>query len=205
VQRHGRYCRCISYTAAMKQEGKSPWNPARLDAVAFARAQGRVSGRLALSALSRLTEDLHDRALVDVASPVEWALSGELRPGAEGTDPDAWLHLQATASVPLTCQRCLGPVQTPLSVDRWFRMVADEAAAEAQDDDCEEDLLALEPLPNMVDVLEDEFIMGLPLVPMHDDCPQDLVNPAEDRTSPEVEPEKKPHPFAALAGLKKAK
>lgn len=189
----------------MKNEGKSHWNPARLDAAAFARAQGHVSGQLALSSLSRLSEDLHDRALVDAAPPVEWALSGELRPGASGTDPDAWLHLQATASVPLTCQRCLGAVQTPLSVDHWFRMVADEAAAEAQDDDCEEDLLALDPLPNMIEVLEDEFIMGIPLVPMHEECPQVLVNPAQDRSTPEVQADEKPHPFAALAGLKKAK
>lgn len=189
----------------MRNEGKSTWNPARLDAVAFARAEGRVSGQLALSALSRLTEDLHDRALVGAAPPVEWVLSGELRPGAGGADPDAWLHLQATASVPLTCQRCLGAVQTPLEIDHWFRMVADEAAAEAQDDDCEEDLLALEPLPNLVEVLEDELIMGLPLVPMHEECPQGLVNPAEDRSLPATEAEEKPHPFAALAALKKAK
>lgn len=187
----------------MKNEGKSPWNPARLDAAAFARAQARLAGRLPLSALSRLTEDLHDRALVDASPEVEWVLSGEQRPGATGADPDAWLRLQATASVPLTCQRCLGAVQTPLAIDHWFRMVADEAAAEAQDDDCEEDLLALEPLPNLIEVLEDEFIMGLPLVPVHEECPQALVNPAQDRSMPVVEAEEKPHPFAALAALKK--
>jgi len=96
-------------------------------------------------------------------------------------------------------------VDTPLEIDHWFRLVADEAAAEVQDDDCEEDLIALEPLPNMIEVLEDEFIMGLPLVPMHDVCPQGLVNPAADRSPPAEETEEKPHPFAALAGLKKTK
>jgi uncharacterized protein len=117
--------------------------------------------------------------------------------------PQAWLHLRADARVPLTCQRCLGPVQTPIEVDRWFRFVADEATAEAQDDDSEEDLLALEPRPSLIEIIEDELIMSLPLVPVHERCPQ----PLPDGGGSQAEGDQgggseRPHPFAGLAKLK---
>jgi uncharacterized protein len=93
-------------------------------------------------------------------------------------------------------------VQTPVEVDRWFRFVADEATAEALDDDSEEDLLALEPRPSLVELVEDELILSLPLVPLHERCPQPLSTadgPAGGEKAPGSE---RPHPFAALAKLK---
>lgn len=179
------------------------WNPQRLDARALAEAGGSLQGELTLADLERLSADLHDPAAVDALPPVAWRARGEMRDGVAGAPASPWLHLQARAMLPLTCQRCLGPADTEVVVDRWFRFVADEAAAEAQDDDCEEDLLALEPRPDLLDVLEDELLMALPLVPMHDICPSDAPAPA-----PVTEPEQaseRPHPFAALAGLKKPK
>ena len=43
-------------------------------------------------------------------------------------------RLAVRATFPMTCQRCLAPVDVPLEVDREFRFVADEATAEALDD-----------------------------------------------------------------------
>ena len=186
----------------MKSNPKTAWNPERLDMRAFAQAGASLQAEEPLPGFERL----HAEAVLEGQSSVglvRWQARGEMRPGATGGEPTAWLHLQADTSVPLTCQRCLGPVDTPLAVDRWFRFVADEAAAAAEDDDCEEDLLALEPRPSLHDVLEDELLMELPLVPMHDTCPSDA--PA---APPAAEPEpasERPHPFAALAGLKKPK
>ena len=89
-------------------------------------------------------------------------------------------------------------------MDRWFRFVANEAAAEAEDDDCEEDLLALEPRPNLHELLEDELLMELPLVPMHEVCPVLVVMQAADPGvgHADDEPQRRP-PFAELARLKK--
>lgn len=113
------------------------------------------------------------------------------------------MHLQASAAVPLSCQRCLGPVITPLEVDRWFRFVADEATAETEDDDSEEDVLALEPRPDLLDLLEDELLMAVPLVPMHGACPAPLPAAADDPGALPEEISTPPHPFAALARLRK--
>lgn len=176
----------------------SDFKPQRLDAFRFAQAAARLEGEQPLASFARLALDLHEPASSDAS--VHWSAQGELREQAGVSH--AWLHLQAQTRVPLTCQRCLAAVQESVEVDRWFRFVADEAAAEAQDDEVEEDLLALEPRPSLLDVIEDELILSLPLVPLHDQCPQPLAG-APIRQEGEPEPaSERPHPFAALAKLK---
>ena len=134
-------------------------------------------------------------------SPVRWQASAEMRPGS-GAEGDVWLHLQAQTSLPLTCQRCMGTVAVPLEVDQWYRFVASEEIAMVQDDESEEDLLVMEPQFDLLAVLEDELLMALPLVPMHDECPTAPVVRAGDG-APAGEAEGKPNPFAVLSGLKK--
>ena len=153
---------------------------------------------IALQNLERLAQEsngLHPESLVDFRA------AAELRTGASG-QPDTWLHLQATASIAMTCQRCLGFVQVPLEIDQWYRFVASEDIAMAEDDACDEDLLVMTPQFDVISLLEDELLMALPLVPMHDACPvlpgfiaghQDVLDDLPE----------KPHPFAALAQLKK--
>lgn len=187
----------------MKNAPKIVWNPRRLDMRAFAQAGASLQAEEPLSTFARLHAERAPDASV-ASESVRWLARGEMRPGASGDEPEAWLLLQVDVRMPLTCQRCLGPVDVPLTVERWFRFVADEATAEAQDDDSEEDLLALEPRPNLLDVLEDEMLMALPLVPMHEVCPIPVrmqvgdVDEAADDAAPVPQ-----NPFAELARLKK--
>ena len=71
----------------------------------------------------------------------------------------------------------------------------------ALDDEEEEDLLVTSREFNVIDLVEDEVILAMPLVPLHEACPAPLHMSAEDPQF-EQEEEKRPHPFAALAGLK---
>ncbi len=132
---------------------------------------------------------------------VNWQALAELRAGSTG-QTDMWLHLQAEASVPLTCQRCMAVAQTPLQVNQWYRFVATEEIAMAQDDASQEDLLVMTPQFDLLALLEDELLMALPLVPMHGECP---VLPAFSAGAIDVPDDGpgKPNPFAALAQLKK--
>ena len=177
------------------------WNPARLDARRFAQAHAHLQGECGASEFTRLAGDLHPDGLVGATAVITWQADGELRGADQAAESAVWLHLQAKATVPLTCQRCLGPVQTSLVVDRWFRFVATEAQADDEDDEAEEDLLALEPRPDLLAVLEDELLMALPLVPMHEVCPQTL--PSSAGTLPEGEEPRRENPFQALSKLKK--
>ncbi len=133
-------------------------------------------------------------------SPVKWEARAELRPRAEGDD-EVWLHLQAKAAIPLTCQRCMGMVVTPLEVSQCYRFVANEDIAMAEDDQSEEDLLVMAPQFDLLALLEDELLMALPLVPMHDECPAAPV-PRAGGAEIAGDPAKKPSPFAVLAQLK---
>lgn len=190
--------------ADMKPTTKAAWSPDRLDVRAFAQADASLQANDPIAHFDRLQAEAYQEEGAPALGLVRWQARGEMRPGASGGTPAIWLHLVANAVVPLTCQRCLGPVQTPLSVDRWFRFVADEAAAAAEDDDCEEDLLALEPRPRLYEVLEDELLMELPLVPLHDVCPVQVVMHTSDPMVGEAAGEhERKNPFAGLASLKK--
>jgi uncharacterized protein len=134
---------------------------------------------------------------------VNWQANAELRAGS-GAEADIWLHLQATVTLPLTCQRCMGSVDTPIAVDQWYRFVATEEIAMAEDDESEEDLLVMAPQFDLLAVLEDELLMALPLVPMHDHCPLAPVLAVGDLELANA-PAEKPNPFAVLAQLKKEK
>jgi uncharacterized protein len=176
--------------------------PERLDVRALAKAGGMLHGRIPLNALPRLEDELHPQPVKAVAEAVEWAATGEMRADVHGLNTEIWLRLQIETTLPLQCQRCLESVETPVAVDRWFRFVADEATAELLDDDSDEDLLSLEAPLSLLELIEDELLMSLPLVPMHEICPTAVRMQAADPGASPAEAER-PNPFAALAQLKK--
>ena len=184
----------------MDNKNDTQWPPERLDVKAFARDAAQVAGQTPLEAWERLSAESQSGL---PAPAVTWRAQGELRPQA-GAPEQVWLHLQVKAALPLLCQRCLSPVLTPVEVDRAFRFVADEATAMAMDDDAQEDLLVLSREFNLLELVEDEVILALPLVPLHEVCPAPLPMSAVDPQFEEGEAAR-PNPFAALAGLKVGK
>jgi uncharacterized protein len=68
----------------------------------------------------------------------------------------------------------------PLAVDRSFRFVADEDMAAAQDELAEEDVLALSRSFDLVELVEDELLMEMPLAPMHEVCPEPVKLSVQD-------------------------
>ena len=176
------------------------YSPDRLDIKAFVQAGTRLTGHDSLLKYERLAQEakgLHPDLYVD------WQATGELRP-VPGEAGQQWLHLQAQSTFPMVCQRCLGPVDVPLTVDRSFRFVADEATAEALDDEVEEDLLAFSREFDLRELIEDELLMSMPAVPRHDECPEHVPMEAVDEDF-EAASAEKPNPFAALASLRDPK
>ena len=184
------------------------YSPDRLDIKAFAQASAHLQGADELSKYERLAQEAQG---LQPDLTVNWQIQGELRAGAADTDADIqgqaaepWLHLTVQATLPMLCQRCLTPVVVPLEVDRWFRFVADEATAELLDDDAEEDLLAISREFNLRELIEDELLMGLPVVASHDECPVAVVMESSSEDFDAAE-EEKPNPFAALSNFKASK
>jgi uncharacterized protein len=172
-------------------------DPLRLDVVAFAKDAGELQGRWPLRELVRLHDAVHPDVRLGDADVVVWKARGEWR-RAGGSPGQPWLHVTASASVALVCQRCLGPVVEPLAIERSFLFVHGEDAAAQLDADSEDDVLALTRALDLRDLLEDELLLALPLVPRHGLCPEPLRVP----DMPDVASDK-PNPFAALAALKR--
>ena len=176
----------------------------RLDIPAFTDDEGDLSGELTLAQLGRLRDGLHPDLPMDTLDlPVTWQIQGQTRPRPGGSS-ERWLHLQAHADVPLTCQRCLGRVDVPATLDRWFQFVDSEALAAELDADAEDDVLVSSRSFDLLELLEDELLLSLPLVPTHDSCPNPPQLQFESEATDPLTPDETPrHPFAALAGLKK--
>ena len=171
------------------------FDPHRLEVEAFARDGVPLSGQWPLDAFERLRDAQMPDA--DAPHPVEWMARGE-RQQARGGEPELWLHLQASARLALQCQRCLQPVEASLKVDRRIRFVRGEEEAATLDADIDDDVLALTRSLDLRDLIEDELLLALPLVPRHEQCPAPLQAPVAELP----EEEERPHPFAVLAELK---
>jgi uncharacterized protein len=181
------------------------FSPSHLDIAAFAKVGGDlVFDATQASDVGGLDRDF-GRLAAEACEPgglahLAWRARGELRPGANG-EPQPWMHLEVEAQLRLVCQRCLAPAVLPVLAERWFRFVADEATAEAEDDESEEDVLALEPKFNLIQLVEDELLMAIPLVPMHGVCP-DVVPTSAGEDEFQAVLETRPSAFAALSQLK---
>jgi len=173
------------------------FTPDRLDVRAFAEARGSLSGESTLAAFPRLADEAVEPG---AAAAVSWSATGQERQDAAGAGVP-WLHVSAQASIALTCQRCLAPVVERLQTDRWFRFVANEDLAAAEDEIAEEDVLAVSREFDLLALIEDELLMDIPITPRHEVCPQAVALSVQD---PDFEAAQKEtaKPFAVLEGLR---
>lgn len=172
------------------------FDPFRLEVQAFAKEAGQLEGRWPLMQLLRVAESALGDAEERRAAEVAWSARGEQR-AAPGGELQTWLHVKAGTAVSLECQRCLQPMAVALAVERSFLFVHGEAAAAQLDADSEDDVLALTRALDLRELVEDEVLLALPIVPRHDVCPHPLVAGV-----PEARVDNAPNPFAVLAALK---
>ncbi|MGB5177781.1 MAG: YceD family protein [Gammaproteobacteria bacterium] len=162
--------------------------PDRLDLIATAEAGRKLRGTVSIGSLERLL-------------PVLVSDEGELQVEMElGKDPDGTRYLAGSirGEVLLRCQRCLDKMTLPLDLNFRLGLVSSDAAAGALPDRFEPLLVTAEPA-HIADVIAEEVLLAIPIVPRHSDrlaC-QEFVR---DYTPPESEQRK--NPFAVLAGLK---
>ena len=173
-------------------------DPLQLDVESFAKGAEALDGEWPLACLDRLAASVLQH-VPGASDAVRWHAEGERRE-VRGGPAQIWLHVTAHADVMMQCQRCLQAVGVPIAVERSFMFVHGEKAAAELDLDSEDDVLALARAFDLQALIEDELLLALPLVPRHGVCPQPLMVPGA-----ELPDEKAPHPFAALAALKKGK
>ncbi len=162
--------------------------PDRLDLMATAAAGRVLQGRIPVARLKRVLP-----ALMSTAGELQVVL--ELGKDAEGTH---YLAGSLQGDVTLKCQRCLGSMTLPLDVKLRLGLIRDKDTVNTLPDWYEPLLVSVEPV-DIADILSDEVLLALPIVPLHgdsDEC-QELVKayrpPAGDQRE---------NPFAVLAELK---
>lgn len=117
-----------------------------------------------------------------------------------GTDTlgSASLSLSAEADMPLICQRTLQRFVQPVRVDQQLGLIRREHEESALAPDTEPVLVPEDGMLKPLELVEDELILALPVVPMSPrspDEPELSVEPDSD--------EQHVNPFAALAALKR--
>jgi len=153
--------------------------------------KGCFEGEIALSELKRLGELLQlDDAGVDgrtIAVNFEFLRSEFDVPMLAG-------RLQT--SLELECQRCLKPLELPLDVN--FRLLID-ASDELLSHSSEDTVYSDDGYIDIVEVVEDELILALPLVAMHENT---ACNENWRASELSAETPVKENPFAVLQQLK---
>jgi uncharacterized protein len=165
--------------------------PESVDAWRMVQARRIFQGRLPLAGFKRLRDSLA-------------AHSGEVTYELEfGKDEIGVAHLRvrADAILPLTCQRSLEVFGLPVHVDAKLGLIAREADEAALPSDYEP-LLTADGQISPAEVIEDELILALPVVP--------LKPGAEDASrvwgdTNEMQDDAEENPFAALKKMKVAK
>lgn len=158
-----------------------------IDPQRFARDGATLSGELSLARLGRLQDEL-----VDNDGTVRYRVTGYLSERG-----DAALRLQLSGELGLRCQRCLGRLPFSLDVDREIVFASDAHEFEPLDDEDDAvDVIPLVPRLDLLQLIEDEVLLSIPMAPRHRDdaCEGEQAQPSRQSSA---------SPFAALAKLKR--
>jgi uncharacterized protein len=150
-----------------------------IDGLQFARAALERRGLLTIGSLPRLAQ------MQGSTEGLEYRLRGGI-----ASNGKASLGISVKGDVRLVCQRCLGLLSVPLDVEAELQLAEDpREIAQAQDD---VDRVLASAAMDVAQLVEDEVILALPMVPRHEAC---LATGAA--------PETRASPFDALAALKR--
>ena len=167
--------------------------PVHIDPLRMAEAGRLLEGGYSLEEMDRLQDSL-------LESGGEVAVSLEFGIDAEGI---RYMKGRLQTELTLECQRCLQAMQAPIDAEFALGLVRSNEAAERLPSHYEPLLVDSDSL-FLRDVIEDELLLALPLVAMHEESQCIDVNRLADaeRKDDEHSEEKKANPFAALAALK---
>ena len=162
--------------------------PAVVDAWRMVSAKRQFEGSLPLSAFKRLRD-----SLVDTQGECRYAL--EFGRDA-GNQP--FVEVRVDAELPLLCQRTLERYLHRVRLVQQLGLVTSEAQESSLPEHMEPLLLPESGELQPTDLVEDELILAVPVVPIN---PDSTLPEHEWQEEPEPEEEKR-NPFAALSALK---
>ena len=166
--------------------------PESVDAWRMVSARRSFEGELPVVAMKRLGD-----ALAETDGTARYELDF-------GRDEFGTAYLDVRVQVPLTltCQRSLETFVLPVTVDSRLGLIRSERDEAALPPNVEPLLVADDSKLSLLDVIEDELLLALPLVPVNPDStlPEEVTGPTPEEISSERRTD---NPFAVLRELKK--
>ncbi len=163
--------------------------PETLDAWRMVAARRRFDGQVALADLTRLQGLVAD-AEGECRYALEFARDDILRV--------SYVELTIDTALPLICQRSLQRFLLPVNLVQRLGLIRDEEEEASLPEEYEALLVPEDGQLSPLDMIEDELVLAVPVVPLSPD------GEAVDRDwAPTEEETSKANPFAALAALKK--
>jgi len=153
------------------------------DPLEFARGWKSLDGDIAVAQLGRVKE-----YLVSAAGEVHFQLTGYLN---ENGEPG--LRCQVQGALKLVCQRCLEAMDYTLETDASLLLESGDVHTLAEDDPETPDRIPAQRNMPVVELVEEEILLALPMAPYHPE------GACKGQGQSEIG---KLHPFAALARLK---
>lgn len=166
-------------------EANPAMNATTVDVFEFCRLGEQRSGTTPVEGLARVAAEA-----ADASGEIRWSFSG-----GRHSRGFPQLVMQVEGDVGLVCQRCLSPFRHPVSSKTVLVLGRNEADAddiEEQVDDDSVDVIVGSTAQDLIQLVEDEVLLSLPLSPRHDVCPGD---------APKLVTDKPESPFAVLKKL----
>ena len=160
----------------------------------------RGAGFLAISDMPRLAKEVSS---MNPGDGFAWQMETHFE-DSPGSEPLQILDLVLNGRLHLVCQRCLQDCAIDLDEKRRFILVASEAEADNYplEDEEQEPLVASQHF-NLLETMEDEVLLSLPLIPKH---PEGFCEPHATVFGLEDEDEgvdERENPFNILKNMKK--
>ncbi len=166
-----------------------PWSKP-LDVDRLSEAEADIDFVVPLAELPRLRSQL---------ASVEGEVRGHVRFGRAKGIALAELTMSGTAR--LACQRCLGTLEIPVETTARVGLIAAEADMSRVPEDLEP-MLAREGRISVGEIVEEEMLLTLPIVPLHDEGDDEcVVAPSAPLVTDEAPHEETQRPFAGLGEL----
>ena len=139
--------------------------PNALRRVDFCAPQSyRGAGFLSISDLPRVVEEV---STVQTGDGFNWDIQTHFE-HSPGSEPHQIMELAIKGRLHLTCQRCLQGCAVDLDEKRRFIFLATESQADDYplEDEEQEPLVASQQF-NLLETIEDEILLSIPLIPKH--------------------------------------
>jgi len=154
----------------------------------FCRAGETLEGKVPVAGLERLSS-----VCADTAGEMAWKVKGAL-----DVHQKPRLQISVSGDIRLVCQRCLDVMPFRLETETavvvaFSEKEADEVESALEDDDRTE-VIVSDGKVDVMDLVEDEALLALPLSPRHDICPDKEAGRWK---------EEKESPFSILGQLKR--